>query len=273
MPNIRLENINNFICRDINLEIRDREFLVIWGPTGAGKTTLLNIIAGLIKYQGSVLFDSYPVDKLPVNMRSVGYLFQNLVLFPHLNVSSNIAYGLRIQGKPRNEIEARVSELLRMMEMDHLAKRFPKDLSGGEKQRVALARAIAPSPEIMLLDEPLNSLDYNTAGYLMNEIHRIHKEMGTTTVYITHCYEEAFSLADRVVTLKRGRIIRSDLPCNVFKKVTCGQTSEGIACDCHQENNKYGLFYVESDKNCVLCHSENIEEANILEYTPEVSKL
>ena len=146
MPSIRLENICKHICRNVKLEIGDRELMVLLGPSGAGKTTLLNIIAGLTDYEGSVLFDGQRVDKLPASQRGVGYLFQDLFLFPHLDVSANIAYGLKTQKQPHDRINERVAELLQLMKIDHLAERYPKKLSGGEKQRVALARALALSP-------------------------------------------------------------------------------------------------------------------------------
>lgn len=235
MPDIKLKNINNFIFDNINLEIPDKEFLVLWGETGAGKTTLLNIIAGLIKYKGSVLFNNTSVDKFPLCQRKVGYHFQNLILFPHMDVRSNIAYGLHVQKKSKNDVNFIVDELLELMNIEHLAERFPKDLSGGEKQRVALARTIAPSPEIMLLDEPLNSLDFNTAGNLKMEIQKLQKKLRMTTIYVTHCFEEAFSLADRVAVLNNGRIVQIDSPENIFKKTNCRMVMEDKSCNCHKE--------------------------------------
>ncbi|MCK5493034.1 MAG: ABC transporter ATP-binding protein [Candidatus Omnitrophica bacterium] len=232
MPDIKLENINNFICRDINLNITGGEFLVLWGSTGAGKTTLLNIIAGLAEYKGSVLFDDIPMDEVPVSRRRLGYLFQHLALFPHLDVKSNIAYGLNIQKKPKKEVEVKVDELLGMMEIRHLAHRYPKDLSGGEKQRTALARAIISSPKIMLLDEPLNSLDPDTAGRLRIEIRQLHRKLGTTTVYVTHCLEEALVLADRIVVLNKGRIVRIGSSENILKRNERRMITERVACEC-----------------------------------------
>lgn len=234
MPDIKLENINNFICRDINLKITGGEFLVLWGSTGAGKTTLLNIIAGLAEYKGSVLFDDIPMDEVPVSRRRLGYLFQHLALFPHLDVKSNIAYGLNIQKKPKKEVDVKVDELLGMMEIRHLAHRYPKDLSGGEKQRTALARAIISSPKIMLLDEPLNSLDPDTAGRLRIEIRQLHRKLGTTTVYVTHCLEEALVLADRIVVLNKGRIVRIGSSENILKRNECRMITERVACECFE---------------------------------------
>ena len=254
MPNIKLKNINNFICHDINLEISDGEFLVLWGPTGAGKTTLLNVIAGLVEYEGSVLFGGVPMDKRPVYQRKTGYLFQNLILFPHLDVKANIAYGLRIRGESESKVKSRADELLRLMRIKHLAYRYPKDLSGGEKQRVALARTIASSPEIMLLDEPLNSLDFDTARYLRKEIHGLQKELGITTIYVTHCFEEAFALADRVAVLKNGRIVQVDFPKNIFGETNCQMIAERGYCDCHKGDTNE-LFKREIKKDSILCHS------------------
>ena len=254
MPNIKLKDINNFICHDINLEISDKEFLVLWGPTGAGKTTLLNVIAGLVEHEGSVLFNDIPIDRLPIYQRKVGYLFQNLILFPHLDVRANIAYGLTVQRKPKKEVNSKADELLRLTKIEHLAERFPKDLSGGEKQRVALARAIAPSPEIMLFDEPLNSLDFDTARYLRTEIQKLQRKLGITTIYVTHCFEEAFALADRVAVLNEGRIVRVDLPENIFKETGCQMIAEKGYCDCHQ-GNKNSASQIRLESSGILCHS------------------
>ncbi|MCK4797131.1 MAG: ABC transporter ATP-binding protein [Spirochaetes bacterium] len=255
MPGIKLRNIKNFICKDINLEVRDKEFLVLWGPTGTGKSTLLNIIAGYIEYKGSVLLDDIAIDNLPVYQRKIGYLFQNLILFPHLDVRANIAYGLNIQKKPKHEIKLKVDELLRLMRVEHIAHRFPKNLSGGEKQRVALARIFALCPKVMLLDEPLNSLDFKTARILRNAIKKFQKKFGITTIYVTHCFEEAFALADRVAVLNNGSIVQIDLPENIFKETDCRMVEEEGHCDCHQGENKNSL-QIEHDK-MFLCHQCN----------------
>ena len=180
MPDIELKSICKYICRDVNLKILDSELLVLLGPSGAGKTTLLNVIAGLTNYEGSVAFDGVPLEKVAASKRKIGYLFQHLVLFPHLNVASNIAYSLKAQKLPQYTIEARVEELLEMMKIKHLSSRYPKHLSGGEKQRVALGRALARSPEILLLDEPLSSLDLQTAKHLRTELRQLQKKLGIT---------------------------------------------------------------------------------------------
>ena len=216
MSSIKLKNISKYVCKNINLEIFDKELLVLLGPNGAGKSTLLNVIAGLIDYEGSVFFDNKPIDKLPANQRRIGYLFQELNLFPHLDVSANIAYGLRVQKKLPNEIKASVDELLQIMKIKHLSSRYPKELSGGEKQRVALSRALANSPRILLLDEPMNSLDYRTSKYLRTEFKILQKKLGITTIYVTHNFYEAEEMAERIAVLDKGRVEQIGLPREIF---------------------------------------------------------
>jgi len=216
MSSIKLENISKYVCKNVNLEIFDKELLVLLGPNGAGKSTLLNVIAGLIDYQGSVLFENKSVDRLPANQRKIGYLFQELNLFPHFDVAANIAYGLKVQKRPQNEIKARVEELLQIMKIKHLSSRYPKELSGGEKQRVALARALANSPRILLLDEPMNSLDYRTSKHLRSEFKILQKKLGITTLYVTHNFYEAEEMAQRIAVLDRGRVEQIGLPKEIF---------------------------------------------------------
>jgi ABC-type Fe3+/spermidine/putrescine transport system ATPase subunit len=216
MPSIELRNICQYICNDVNLKIRDKELMVLLGPNGAGKTTIAHIIAGLTDYRGSVLFDGVAVDKLPAHKREVGYLFQDLVLFPHLDVAANIAYGLSARKQSPRQVEVRVKKLLQMMKIEHLAQRYPKRLSGGEKQRAALARALAPSPRVLLLDEPLSSLDVPTAKYLRTELKQLQQRLGITTVYVTHDLQEAEEMADRIAVLQNGCLEQVDRPERVF---------------------------------------------------------
>lgn len=216
MPAIELRNISNFICRNINLKIVDGEFMVLLGPTGAGKTTLLNIVSGLIEYEGSILFDGVSIDRIPVNRRHVGYLLQDLALFPHLDVASNITYGLKMQKKCIHEIETKLNEMLYLMNIADLARRYPRNLSGGERQRVALARALAPSPQVLLLDEPMSNLDPMTKEKILGEFKNIQQKRRITTIYVTHDQDEAISLGDRVSVLNEGRIEQTDTPDELF---------------------------------------------------------
>lgn len=216
MPDIELKQIENFICKKMDFWVRDKELMVLLGPSGAGKTTLLNVIAGLVDYEGSVLIDGVPQDDIAPSKRGVGYLFQSLFLFPHFDVKANIEYGLKMRGDPPEERRARVDALLRLMKIEHLADRYPKHLSGGEKQRVALARALAPSPKILLLDEPFNNLDASISKYLWQELRRIQKGIGITTVYVTHSMTEARYLGDRLAVIRSGRFEEIGKPDDVI---------------------------------------------------------
>jgi ABC-type Fe3+/spermidine/putrescine transport system ATPase subunit len=216
MPAIELRGVSKYICRDVHLDIPDKELMVLLGPNGAGKTTLLNVIAGFTDYDGSVLFDGSVVDKVPASRRGIGYLFQDLVLFPHLDVAANVAYGLRARKQSEKQVKARVDELLRMMKLTHLSSRYPKHLSGGEKQRAALARALALSPGILLLDEPLSSLDMQTGKYLRIELKQLQRKLGITTIYVTHDLEEAEEMADRIAVIRSGRLEQVGSPEEVF---------------------------------------------------------
>ncbi|MEA1939622.1 MAG: ABC transporter ATP-binding protein [Candidatus Caldatribacteriota bacterium] len=206
MPAIKLKNISKYICQNVNLEVLDKELLVLLGPNGAGKSTLLNVIAGLIKYEGSISFENTPVDKLPASGRKIGYLFQDLYLFPHLSVFSNIAYSLKVKKKAPEEIKIRVEKLLQMLRIENLSYRYPGELSGGEKQRTALARALALEPEVLLLDEPLSSLDVQSSKYLRRELKQLQKKLGITTIYVTHNLTEAEEMADRIAIIEKGNI-------------------------------------------------------------------
>ncbi|MFO7783302.1 MAG: ABC transporter ATP-binding protein [Thermodesulfobacteriota bacterium] len=216
MPDIRLVNVTRHLCRDINLEISDKELFVIVGTTGAGKTTLLNIIAGVTDYTGHVFLDDINVDDVPPKKRGVGYLFQDLALFPHLTVEANIAFGLRAGGHDKIGTDQHVSSLMEMMRIKSLADRYPHMLSGGEKKRVALARSLAPSPGILLLDEPTSSLDHQTAKYLRSELNSLLKRLGITTVYVTHDLREAEELADRIAFMSNGIIHQVSSPAGLF---------------------------------------------------------
>lgn len=250
MPAIRLEGISNYALRNVNLEIKDGELFCLVGPSGAGKTTLLKVIAGLVGYRGSVYFNEKRMDNIPPEKRGVGYVPQNQLLFPHLDAASNIGYGLKMRGFSKVYIERKVEELMNMMGISHLRKRYPKSLSGGEKQRVALARALACNPEVLLLDEPFNNLDPETSNKLRFEIRHIQRKLKLTTVLVTHVLDEARDISDRVGVLIDGKLQqvssmeelifspKSDEiykflgPFNVFKCENC-RLSEGLAfCDC-----------------------------------------
>jgi len=218
MPDIQLVNVTKHICRGLNLTIKDREIFIIVGTTGAGKTTLLNVIAGVTDYEGCVLIDGISVDSVSPGKRGVGYLFQGLSLFPHLTVEANIAFGLKAAGVKKAAAEDRVLFLMEMMRIEHLAARYPYMLSGGEKKRVALARSLAPSPQILLLDEPTSSLDHQTAKYLRNELIDVLKRLEITTVFVTHDLREAEEIADRIAFMSKGKMEQVSTPHDLFFK-------------------------------------------------------
>lgn len=216
IKNLSLQ-LGNFSLKDINLTIGDKEYFVILGPTGAGKTVLLECVAGLhhIKH-GEIWMEQDEVTHLTPEERNIGYVPQDYVLFPFLNVIDNIAFGLRETKCSKTDIGEKVQALANLMGISHLLYRDTHSLSGGEKQRVALARALAPSPKILLLDEPLSGLDLRTSKYLRPELLQIHRELGVTTLHITHDQMEAEEMADRIAILNAGRLEQVGRPREVF---------------------------------------------------------
>ncbi|MDD2370955.1 MAG: ABC transporter ATP-binding protein [Firmicutes bacterium] len=216
---ISLKNITTSHClNDVTLDIQDGEFIVVLGFTGAGKSTLLNVIAGLTEYKGNVLFNQKDVNLIPTEKRNVGYLFQEVYLFPHLNTFENIAFGLRARGYCNDLINDKVKEVLSLLHISHLSKRYPKNLSGGEKQRIGLARSIIMEPKILLLDEPLSSLDAATSKSIRKELKELQKRLNLTILYVTHNLVEARKLADRIVVLVNGQIRQLGTVQDIFSK-------------------------------------------------------
>jgi putative spermidine/putrescine transport system ATP-binding protein len=223
----------------INLEARPGEFLTLLGPSGSGKTTTLNMIAGFIDVTaGELLIDDKPVHSLPPHKRNIGMVFQHYALFPHMSVVENVTYPLRQRKVPRSERQNLVHEALKTVGLADLGHRMPQQLSGGQQQRVALARAMVYSPRVLLMDEPLGALDKKLRDSLQLEIKRIHAELGTTFVYVTHDQDEALVLSDRIAVFNDGRIEQvgtaEDLyerPSTVFVAQFLGESSlfHGVA--------------------------------------------
>ncbi|MGC9398189.1 MAG: tungstate ABC transporter ATP-binding protein WtpC [Anaerolineae bacterium] len=215
-------DLGEFHLRGIDLEIGAGEYFVVLGPTGAGKTVLLETIAGLFAPQrGRILMAGEEITNRPPERRGVGFVYQDYALFPHLNVAENIAFGLK-QRKDLGSlaIEKRVEEIGRMLSIDPLLHRRPRTLSGGEQQRVALARALAVEPQLLLLDEPLSALDPETREGLQQELARLHHELGTTTLHVTHDFEEAVALAQRIAVMHEGRLVQVGEPEEIFRRPT-----------------------------------------------------
>jgi len=208
--------------RGVELEVQPGELLAIVGPSGSGKTTLLRLIAGLeFPDEGRILFGDEDVTLAKASDRRVGFVFQQYALFKHMTVAKNVAFGLEVRRRNRpnrKDRNARVAELLKLVELEGLAKRYPLQLSGGQRQRVALARALAVSPRVLLLDEPFGALDATVRKSLRRELRRIHDATHVTTVFITHDQEEALELADRVVVLNQGRIEQIGAPDEILNQ-------------------------------------------------------
>ncbi len=205
--------------QDVSLDIKGGELVALLGPSGCGKTTLLRAIGGFISQsEGRIVVGGESVDHLPPNKRSVGIVFQNYALFPHMTAAQNVAYGLEARRTSKVATRARVEEMLQLVKLTELAGRYPRELSGGQQQRVALARALAVRPSILLLDEPFAALDKNLRLDMQIEIKRIQRLAGTTTVIVTHDQEEALSMADRVAVFNQGRLEQFGTPTEVYDR-------------------------------------------------------
>jgi putative spermidine/putrescine transport system ATP-binding protein len=210
---------DNRVVKDFNLGIEKGEFVSLLGPSGCGKTTVLRMVAGFeTPTSGAILVDGKDVTALKTSERKVGMVFQAYALFPNLTVAQNVAFGLRVAGRPKAEIDARVAEMLALIGLPELGGRFPFQLSGGQQQRVALARALAPSPQVLLLDEPLSALDAKIRVSLRSEIREIQRELGITTIFVTHDQEEALSMSDRIVVMNGGVAEQTGAPFDIYNR-------------------------------------------------------
>ena len=222
---LRLENVTKRFgavtaVERVSLEIPRGAFTTLLGPSGCGKTTLLRIIAGFYEPdEGHIYLDDKPIDAVPTHLRGTAMVFQDYALWPHMTVFDNIAYGLRMNKTPQNEIDARVHETMQLVEMPaDFLKRRPTELSGGQQQRVALARALIVRPRVLLLDEPLSNLDAKVRQRLRLEIRSLQRRIGITTIYVTHDQEEALSMSDVVVVMNQGRVVQVGKPEEIYRQ-------------------------------------------------------
>ncbi len=207
------------VVQDFNLDVDKGEFISFLGPSGCGKTTMLRIVAGFEQPSaGRIVVDGKDVTGLKPNQRNIGMVFQAYALFPNMTVAQNIGFGLKVAGRPKAEIDARVAEMLALIKLGEFGARYPYQLSGGQQQRVALARAIAPKPRLLLLDEPLSALDAKVRVSLRDEIRAIQRELGITTIFVTHDQEEAMSMSDRIVVMNAGRADQVGAPFEVYNR-------------------------------------------------------
>jgi spermidine/putrescine transport system ATP-binding protein len=256
----------------ISFTVAADETICLLGPSGSGKSTLLRIIAGLeFPEQGSVRWEGQDLASIPAHLRGFGLVFQDYALFPHLNVAENVAFGLKMLGLPRKEIDLRVSEVLDKVNLSGFGNRRVTELSGGEQQRVALARALAPNPRMLMLDEPLGAMDRNLREELMEELRQILRAWHIPAIYVTHDQEEAFTVADRILLLHEGEIVRDGSPqamwsdpglAWVARFLDVGNVIEGII------KSSAGVFRAETSAGVVemSCgHSHHVgEKVNLL---------
>jgi sulfate/thiosulfate transport system ATP-binding protein len=204
---------------DVSLNVRDGSLTALLGPSGGGKSTLLRVIAGLeAPDSGKVLIAGNDATDTPPQRRNVGFVFQHYAAFKHMTVAKNVAFGLTIRKRPKEEIEARVDELLKLVHLDGFAHRYPAQLSGGQRQRMALARALAVQPRVLLLDEPFGALDATVRKELRAWLRRLHEEVHVTTVFVTHDQEEAMEVAEQIVVLNEGRVEQVGSPRDLYEK-------------------------------------------------------
>jgi iron(III) transport system ATP-binding protein len=210
---------SNTIIPDLSLEIRDKEFFTLLGPSGCGKTTLLRMIAGFNTIEaGDFFFNEKRINDMDASRRNIGMVFQNYAIFPHYTVKQNVEFGLKNRGLPKAERESLTAEFLELMQIGEFRDRMPERLSGGQQQRVALARAIVIKPDVLLMDEPLSNLDAKLRLEMRQAIRRLQKEVGITTVYVTHDQEEAMAISDRIAVMKDGVIQQVGTPREIYHR-------------------------------------------------------
>ena len=246
------------IIDGINLEIKDKEFIVLVGSSGCGKSTILRLISGLEDISsGEILIDDKVVNNIHPKDRDIAFVFQSYALYPPMSVYDNIAFGLKMRKYPKSEIDAKVRDAAKALNLEDLLDRKPRQLSGGQRQRVALGRAIVRNPKVFLMDEPLSNLDANLRVQMRSEIKRLHQKLQTTFIYVTHDQTEALTMGDRIVVLDKGRIQQADEPEVIYNhpknKFVAGFIGQMNFMDVEISNNKFLVEGIE------FSTSKNIE--------------
>ena len=257
---------------DFNLEIEDKEFIILVGPSGCGKSTTLRMIAGLEEISdGELYIDGKLCNDVPPKERDIAMVFQNYALYPHMTVFANMAFGLKLRHLPKDEIKRRVDEAARILEIEHLLDRKPAALSGGQRQRVALGRAIVRSPKVFLLDEPLSNLDAKLRASMRTEITKLHQKLATTFIYVTHDQTEAMTMGTRIVVMKDGFIQQISAPQNLYDNpvnlfvATFVGTPQMNFINCNLVRRDDGV-YMEFGKNKLILPKEKAEDEDLQEY-------
>lgn len=219
LQNITMEYSGVEVLKNINLFIRKNEFLTLLGPSGCGKTTTLRIIGGFEKpTDGKVIFEDKDITDMPPYKRKINTVFQKYALFPHLDIYENIAFGLKIKKTPKNIIDTKVKEMLKLVDLQGFEKREIESLSGGQQQRIAIARALVNEPEVLLLDEPLGALDLKLRKEMQIELKNMQKRLGITFIYVTHDQEEALTMSDTIAVMNEGRIQQIGTPIDIYNE-------------------------------------------------------
>jgi iron(III) transport system ATP-binding protein len=266
--NIKLEDIVKRFgtleaVSHVSLDIRDGELFTLLGPSGCGKTTILRLIGGFHKPDhGEIYFEGKPVSPLPPYERNIGMVFQNYALWPHMTIADNITYGLKLKKMPGSEIDEKVSHVLKLVNLTGLEKRYPGQLSGGQQQRVALARALVLNPDVLLLDEPLSNLDAKIRIQVRAEIRKLQKELGITTIYVTHDQEEALTLSDRIAVIDRGKLQQLGSPRDLYERPENPFVADFIGInnlipgDVQEVNKAEGWIKVQTKIGPLICISD-----------------
>jgi len=218
VKNISKKYENKYAIKDVSFSLEKGKFLCLLGPSGSGKSTILHSIGGFIKHDGEIILDGKSIKNLSPEDRDVSTVFQSFGLFPHMNVLKNVMYGLKFKEKDKSkkEKEAEAREVLRIVGLNGYEKRYPSELSGGEKQRVALARSLVVRPKILLMDEPLSALDAKLRSEMQFEIRRIQREFNITTIFVTHDQKEAFVMADEIIIINHGELVAKGAPQDIY---------------------------------------------------------
>ncbi|MDO5028713.1 MAG: ABC transporter ATP-binding protein [Bacillota bacterium] len=236
---------DSYAIRDINFSLEEGKFLCLLGPSGSGKSTILHSIGGFIDHGGQVILDGQDISKQSPEDRDVSTVFQSYGLFPHMTVEKNIAYGLRFKGRTEDKSQRlkEAREILDLVGLKGYEKRYPSELSGGEKQRVALARSLIVRPKLLLMDEPLSALDAKLRDQMQVEIRRIQKEFNITTIFVTHDQKEAFVMADEIIILNQGKIVNQGRPDEIYNK-----PKNAFSLDFIGQKNIFADSYVRPEK-------------------------
>ena len=259
---------------DVNFDVQEGEFVCILGPSGCGKTTLLRVIAGLeSQSEGEINQNNIDISLLPPDQRDFGIVFQSYALFPNLSVKENISFGLKTRKQNKNEIDRRVDELLTLVGLSDHINKYSSQLSGGEQQRVALARALAPSPGLLLLDEPLSALDAKVRQHLRLEIKNLQRKLGVTTIMVTHDQEEALTMADRIILMNKGVIEQEGSPQDIYSHPTTAFSANFIGTTNLFKANKISSNSIEINGSILECNDNINDDVLTVTIRPEDIKI